>query len=1510
MSQEHAATLLNLTGDLLPAGVTTAAQLTELRQLLLVALRAGETPADIGLREFAGEPVNGAETEIAALGDADPLPPSPNRFARRSAAILAADRVTGGPQWTLAQTPAVTLGPFQDGGGCLHWFDIYTPEPTFFILPQGAPGPIALLPPETVRTAGAQTLTIPAGNLWLAGPSIHASAPAGSWAGLRITGGTATLSGPVQVTPGGAILRILAGQIAGVTLQVTLDTRGLAGFPETVTIGASANGIGIFNLVPGFLTAFGNTIAVNPPNVLPTVSGYDPVLSSLLFPMTPDAGMFTAAPGANGGLFPMSGSAVIQSAAWAIPVTVVVGGAFADLEGPGSLAVTVGAGLEVALPGTAGGNIALNQSTILVTPGRTTVFSAAAANPGATQTLNAWFEDGVEQRSAVELTRDASFPSWFFQLDSGAETVVTRALVALQIDRPMRASGERLGSRFRALHLMEQDDGGSRMALLLGRVQSGASGILALALPNALLTVSAPLALELNAILNAPNEMQSGAIHLAFPLAHLLPTLPDPYATNFDPHVNLAVFAGIFVNANVIWTEPSAAHLDLVINPAPFNLQALGAVMPDFPALRVPDESLPDAFNHVVRQRTDRGLALLDVSSNAGQFGMAIGFGDQPGGGFDIRELTLNVAGSNAMVFLLPQFQCEPVFNKANPNVPGEPEGTFFFGDDGGPTLAAAETVRLVQVRPIAVLAEVVQSYMQDRHSAAVLFTLPFGIQAVAQLDPLDPQFGTLPQLQILAPRFENFDGAPQLSLIAGVKAGGTQAWIAGQAIQRNNLASGPTANTLGKVIGPAFNTAFSTGVPIDRIGLSGYGANIFSRWFDSGLTPDVGITQVAFDGFNGRTSYERVMLTSYLLPCFARVVRTITLERYGNGAIVRWDSGWLATTPGNFDRTGLVFHKGAVNSVLNIREISDTDYTATLSDKSVMQAVYYDADIALSGVLRGADSNGDVPARRHLGFIQQLTIPAVPGPGPVTANVIDAVHLSELLRTQGRLGGSIDCQIHVGASPHEMKISGVFAENASNNEFAVALYGAPALRAAGQWSVVKTNNSTNATEAVDPAAGIPLVKANFGAFRWADPADLLLPNPASDYGFLFSSRMQRILFARPKIEEGAATITGGLPPLLADPYSLLKAPGLFPAASQAIPFDLPNWALESAAGKLQLTPTPFPVTVPKGAGFDLVQAADWGSKLAYQDGANPPAATQFVIDSAADWVIHATGVEQVLTFPLVGTVMRVVHGIDAPALGDGSFPDAKFLFNDALSAVADVLDMLKTWAPNLPGGLHVEPSFSGSTFRLNAVADFNITDLDGNAIDCGMGKLKGELKLGGDLSVEISNRTVNGSIFFEVTGSWQQLVFPLIYGGGLMRFSVGADLSGGTTLELDAAVTGSVGGDIIPFLISLEATVRYGYFLATNPIAPGFLVGIEGRAKLLSGLLGFKLSIDGRISVARIHGDPNNLCTLHGEILVAGTVTVCWLVDERKSFRTHYDVQVGWELALILAKTAILPVP
>jgi hypothetical protein len=76
---------------------------------------------------------------------------------------------------------------------------------------------------------------------------------------------------------------------------------------------------------------------------------------------------------------------------------------------------------------------------------------------------------------------------------------------------------------------------------------------------------------------------------------------------------------------------------------------------------------------------------------------------------------------------------------------------------------------------------------------------------------------------------------------------------------------------------------------------------------------------------------------------------------------------------------------------------------------------------------------------------------------------------------------------------------------------------------------------------------------------------------------------------------------------------------------------------------------------------------------------------------------------------------------------------------------------------------------------------------------------------------------------------------------------------------------------------------------------------------------LGFKLGIEGRIGITRTThnlADLKHICKLHGEILIAGTVTVAWLVDERKSFRAQYDVDVDWKMLLVAAKAGLLPVP
>ena len=107
-----------------------------------------------------------------------------------------------------------------------------------------------------------------------------------------------------------------------------------------------------------------------------------------------------------------------------------------------------------------------------------------------------------------------------------------------------------------------------------------------------------------------------------------------------------------------------------------------------------------------------------------------------PGVPLQIKDLDVVSPGQNTRLFLLPQFQWEPVRNVPNPEIP------FFFpdrlvsGDDGSATLFGSNTVRLVPIRPDRILENLVDEFNDPkrRQPVGARFTLPFGVEAAARL--------------------------------------------------------------------------------------------------------------------------------------------------------------------------------------------------------------------------------------------------------------------------------------------------------------------------------------------------------------------------------------------------------------------------------------------------------------------------------------------------------------------------------------------------------------------------------------------------------------------------------------------------------------------------------------------------------------------------------------------------------------------------------------------------------
>lgn len=456
-----------------------------------------------------------------------------------------------------------------------------------------------------------------------------------------------------------------------------------------------------------------------------------------------------------------------------------------------------------------------------------------------------------------------------------------------------------------------------------------------------------------------------------------------------------------------------------------------------------------------------------------------------PGGGLvlSLEGLDLVAPCLDLRVFTPPAVQWEPVVTIPNPNVAAFPSPVGFL-DDGAPTLLGASDVTLVPVEPAPLLDKVVSAY-DGGEAAAALFTLPFGMMAVATLPkrPATPSpiLFFRPGLTPVEPAFtaQNMAGGRQISLTASVQLlelGARSPSLPGATVQLRNVVDGSLTPQNLSVLGPEvdtiFNTEFNPGaptalVPVTRIDFSGYGASSFSAWTDPSANVPA-VVQVRFNMMVGRASHEVVQVNSILYPWGAIVVRTITIDRQDNAEVFRYDSGWVAATPGTFgNMAGITVHPGAVHGAFNIREIRDTTQAyKNAGDTVEMTAVHFDADIQIDGVVTGA-RNGLVPSRGQLAFVQEKPIGAPVGPAD----------LATLIQSQDALGGPLDCVIALAGTTQTMRVEVGNAPHGPAAEFAVAARGSLTLPAEGSWSVLARTDGVSEPTPIDADLGLTLIR-------------------------------------------------------------------------------------------------------------------------------------------------------------------------------------------------------------------------------------------------------------------------------------------------------------------------------------------------------------------------------------------------------------------------------------------------
>ena len=1208
---------------------------------------------------------------------------------------LIADAV---PPWANGLEPSRSLGPFKDLASRDVWIDIFPIVRQVSLVRTAGGVPFMTLPIETfivfpVPPPPTPTFDVPAGSVWFASQLLDPAAPASSWTGIQVAGGTLSFSAPVTGTADEIVVP------SGVTVDLTVDTAPQAPGTGTgpgqdardasvavparfrLTVAAAAE-LAIDPTDTARLLAFGFDTTLVPTN---GPVAYSPELNVLAVPLTAQTSPFSVNT-VKASAFSLGGAAPITAAAWGLPVAVIDPANLGNASGTGSLVLSLGPGLTGTWLGQSA-PVPLMSAVLAANPLTLAVIAADAQGERVEQQPQL----PATEAGNIDLRWTTTFAVTFVSEAAGVEGVESPAILSAVFDRPVDLRGERLSLKSQSIAVLILATAQGTFLLVDGQLVIPYQHAVGFALVNAVLRAAPPATLILYGAYDG-TTLSPAVVVLEYRLLGIVPTLPDPYAASYGSILGVAGADGQ-LDSILAW-GPTSSSFDFPILQAegvlsisrgrenPFLAAQASTALVERGGTNLWPEAVA-ATGDALTFEGGSGLILLDVSTNVDQFGVACDLPERKGTAFAIQNLTLEAAGPDVLLVALPAVQWEAVETVQDPGPDPLPQWVDF-ANSGVPTVITVPTTNLVPVYPTAALTTIVDNFAQENPlSALARFTLPFGIVALASLNGPTP--GGDPRSATVAfnrPAAGSLQGAHQLRIDAhdaSLASGQTPAFD-GYTIQYP-VAEPGNRSVLGDDVTSIFNTYLGAAgtrpmVPVTRIDVSGYGESLFSDWRNPYADP-VAVAQARFEVLTGRTAVEIVQVRSILFPYGVEVVRTITIERLNNAIVTRRDSGWRAVSDGEyqFPASPIVTHPGVVTRISGVVNILDTGQVIRVGGID-MAAVYFDGVLALDGAPANPDGSVPLaPAKGQFGFIQ------------ITAGaLISPSQYADVLSQAGPLGGPLDTDINVGSGPQVMHLRRVgvgVTQGMGGPEFVMTVWGAPAFPGGGQWSVVEIGSPTSAPAAVSQDSGLPLIRAGAAGtvssptspYRFADAVDLAQPtNPTRDYAVLHAMGTQRALFPRPKIEASDPTqITSTQIGSIADPYSLGTAIGPYPTPDKTVPFPTSAWSLAvDPNGQYTLNlPSPFPAGVGRRtmsqAGSVRSDLDYTSAQVTYTVATSQPVPWQFGLDNAV----------KIMNTTALGDVIQLRANVVSAANAATQFEQPNLVLGGSLSIVQDLLTIL-----------------------------------------------------------------------------------------------------------------------------------------------------------------------------------------------------------------------------------------
>lgn len=1479
-----ASAIAELTGTLQPATGATHADLERGRSLLASALRSGQSSATIqGAVKVGVNPLIKEQGENV-LHLSGPAPATPTRAFLRSVPSSISVHPSA-PAAARGIAVNDSAGPFLTATGSPIWIDSFkvaqlTPVTRVTTILVG------LFPVDPVGST-LENLVLKAGSVWLPASLMAATSPKGSFTGFRIKGGTLSFSEPAMPLGGG--YDVTPSCVGTLTVDLDPPTATPVGsgpgldagaatvnLPTSVTIRFDIATAKVTALSKSQVNAYGQVVDFEWAGSAPT---FEAMTNEIATPLNFAPNQFQVA-AAKSTLLNMSGAGSIQAASWVLPVVITSQADLGEAAGAGALLLTVGMGLTQRWIGLAQ-SASLNQTLLHFAPDQI----VAMGNGSGAQASGTF---GLWQGNTVDFSATRLFSS-FYLSQPNLEWFEVNGIAVGHIDRPVQADGTRFALKVvdGALLLVQTP---TQCLVLIGTaLNTEPNGANSIALENALFVVNRPSTMFIFGELDPADltSVTAGVLTLQFGIRGLLPTLPDPYASNYAAD-NVAVSDGAArgtLTPQITWLTPT--HPTLTFGLIVSNIAG------------TPVHSAVE---------TER-LALLDLSTNADWFGVE--FIPAQNASISVDGMALSVPGSGLAVFTVPQVSWEPMQSP--------PTGVIESDNDGGPSSFTVETVNLVRIEPAAAL-RFLESEVDGGAAFRGHFTLPFGLVADVQATKFPQTGGTF---RLTQPAFSNMSGGLQLTL------GAPHPELEDASLPGTCQAPGTDPNSyafevLSSNVATPFNDEFRdqistqvppppTRIPVKRIDFSGYGTSMFSDWRDSKI--DNGIIKAQFDVIVGRTAFEVVQDQSYLYPWAARTVRTITIERQGAGWMKRTDSGWQAASdglfifPGGPDYSNHV-HPGAVLGVTNIRNIREVAGGLIAVPPIEYQQVLFDADVVIDPAFRVSQGSHVEAGRqlvpsRDIGGYLQIT----PGPGA------NRQQLADLLNITGPVGGPIACVGNVGGptGPQMTAVSmdASIDKTGPDANVVAALRGSLGLPKDGAWTVAK-KTGTDVPAALDPQFHLPLIKNDLldpSKWHFADPTDIAqIATPNIAYGLVQATGTQKMFFGQPFIDQKApANFNLPAPPHYADVGALLNATGLFPDLGAALQF--PSVPPLGVSGTdIAFSPAPFQIVGQPPAAlvdFGVVKVL-----LDYSDGGklDPDTGTRAApILSTLDvnvtpggnptWSMSLDPISLILVTPFGDEndpILRLVGGAKADSNSAPTLTSLDVQYGGALSLVQQVFSKLEQIANFLPGAPFSSLQVSFSNGRLTIQDTFALPELP-----LGLGYVTDvSLILGATIQLSPPSLHFTAGIGGEAK-PFHWLVSPLS-GTGVVQVGVqNGDLAIlieagiGAGLAIDLAIASGSASVVIALQISTDVP-------PPNPFLIKAILTGQASVDVLDGLASVSITLSAALGISPDKLPIPDALTLYAGVSVGIHLTVCWLVS--------VDFDGSWDFSETLHKPGIVP--